>query len=167
MMCCDANNTQCCNNHQGSYAFQGVPINATSDTSPPNVHAKKITGGQIAGIAIGAVAIILLSAVLVLLVMRFRTDRKGKAGLKRIETPDFRTHIPQAPPSAPAASMTFTAPSLHSHPSTRSHHVGSPDRERPLPAIPGSPRNVHELGGGQGVSRFEVSGHSVWGDKKY
>ena len=164
MYCCGSNNTDCCNNHEGSYAFQGVPINATG---LDNGHGTKVPAAGIAGIVVGVIGIISLG-ICVALLLRLRKERRPKQD-KRREQESIYLHEQMAPnPTArehslhshPSTSSRGVYPSatLQSKPSVQSHHVA----EKRLPELP---KEVYEMGG-DGVARYEVSGNGVYKDDK-
>lgn len=145
-MCCGQNNTECCQNKQGSYAFQGVPINATSSNSGSN----KLSGGSIAGIVIGVIAVVVLIALAILLALKIRDDRRRNRHEPKQDVQDLRERrIPESTANV----------SIHPAASARSHEIS----HKPTT---GFPSGVQELGGGQGVSRFEVRGDTVFGEEK-
>ena len=178
MYCCGSNNTDCCNNHQGTFAFQGVPINATSTSSGPH-----LPGADIAGIVVGAIGILSLiaSAYMMIKVRRerrpktFKTQQQDSVYLNDYRAPD--------PVSEPLKYQPST--SIRSKPSVRSererereNHFTPPPPPRAVypneqgyygaeKRLPSLPKEVYEMGG-EGISRFEVSGSGVDKyDKKY
>lgn len=157
MYCCGKNNTECCHQHQGTYAFQGVPINATSSGSGSGA---KMSGASIAGIVVGIVGVISLG-VCVYLLLRLRNEKSPKSFTSRTQESvylhDHMAPNPEAPPplhpQPSTVSRNHPSTSLHSKPSVRSHYVA----EKRLPELP---KEVYEMGG-EGVTRFEVSGSAV------
>ena len=160
-MCCGSNNTQCCDSKAGVFAFDGVPINATSG----NGSSDKLSGGAIGGIAVGGVCAVLLLAVIVLLLLRFRSDRKKGASAgahpsSGSASMDVREHV-----TSPAATTLHSNPSFRSrndlYPYTSDKHAQPYQYQYPYPAdkVPRAPMPVHELAGSQNA--HEVSGRSV------
>lgn len=162
MYCCGSNNTQCCDNHQGTYAFQGVPINATSSDSDSG---NKMPAAGIAGIVVGVVGVVSLG-VCVALLLRLRKERSPKPYKSRGQEAIYLQEQVAPNPTAPSlhsnpsvSSRHYPSVTLQTKPSVRSHHVA----EKRLPELP---KEVYEMGG-EGVTRFEVSGNGVKDDKKF
>ena len=138
-MCCGQNNTQCCSNHQGTYAFNGVSINATSHSA-----SNKLSGGSIAGIVIGVIALIVLIALAILLAIKIRDDRRQR----RLEGRDqYQQDVMErkAPPESTVRPINF-------HASVRNQ------QDAAVSTVPRYPSQAHELGDANSVKRFEAPG---------
>ena len=168
MYCCGSNNTKCCDNHEGNYAFPSHPISAsTKDTS-----SKKMNIPSIIGIAVGVIGIISLIVVAFLLI-RIRKEKSLRPYKSRTQdsvylqdqmAPNPEGYSLHSHPSTASRNYYPPAP-LHQKPSVRSHYVA--EKRAPDKRLPELPREVYEMGG-EGVTRFEAPSNSIYkNDKKF